>query len=364
MHCTMRRLLLVAAIMLFAGANASAQETPVASGAPTVVSIRPNYLPPWEILDFLGVRSTGDIGYMRWQDEAGGHSVDVRVNDAANLIVVSGNAADVDFVEALIREADIPPRQIEIEVRIIEVNTTKAQDIGIDWDELIYRSSPRVIWRYDEDRYDNYDVIRDAAHESIRDEERRNITKMWDISTTADLRGVVKLLQESGAGTIRTAPKILTLNNRPATILDGQRVTYVTRYSSFTNLFETDSMDAGLTLSVLPSLGESGYITLRINAELTTLEGEISGSPIKTGQLIENTVVVKDGESVLLGGLTRTVEQQQRKRFPILGHILPFLFSREIKFNEKIESFMILTPRVVDFSTALDQRTKEVMEGK
>jgi type II secretory pathway component GspD/PulD (secretin) len=156
----------------------------------------------------------------------------------------------------------------------------------------------------------------------------------------------------------------LTLNNRRATILDGQRVTYITRYSSYTNLYETDSMDAGLTLSVLPSLGESGYITLKINAEMTTLEGKIAGSPIKTGQLIENTIVVKDGESVLLGGLTRSSEARTRKRFPILGYVLPFIFSREVTNRDEIESYMILTPKVVDFATTLDEETKAKLEGK
>jgi hypothetical protein len=63
--------------------------------------------------------------------------------------------------------------------------------------------------------------------------------------------------------------------------------------SSYTNLFVTDSMDAGLTLSVLPSLGESGYITLQIRAEMTHLIGDVSGSPAKDGQMVENTVIVE-----------------------------------------------------------------------
>ena len=147
--------------------------------------------------------------------------------------------------------------------------------------------------------------------------------------------------------------------------MDGQRVTYVAEYSSYTNLYETDSMDAGLTLSVLPSLGESGYITLQINAELTTLNDPLDnhGSPVKDGQMIDNTVVVKDGQSVLLGGLTRTVERKSTKRFPVLGHVLPFLFSREVSTNHEVQSFVVLTPRVVDFGGNLDEETRRVVEG-
>jgi type II secretory pathway component GspD/PulD (secretin) len=284
------------------------------------------------------------------------HTVEIRHNDAANIITVSGNADDVDHVMALIREADVAPRQIEIEVKIVEVNTAKAQDIGLDWDYLVKESSPRVILRYGED---NYDYRRQTIHDDVQYDKTENkelrIARDYDIQASIDMAEVLHLLDQSGAGTVRTAPRIVTLNNRRATILDGQRVTYVTRYASYTNLFETDSMDAGLTVSVLPSIGESGYITLDINAELTSLGGEISGSPIKDGQLIENTVIVKDGESVLLGGLTRTAEFTEKKRFPILGYILPFIFSRESKSYQEIESYMVLTPRIIDLDTSLDE---------
>lgn len=321
-----------------AQAPVAQQVPPLSVPARTVASIRPDYLPPSDILEFLGVRLIGSLGIMRWQGpEDRPHEVEIRHNDAANLILVAGDQSDIDYIENLIREADIPPRQIEIEVKIIEISTTKARDLGLDWERLITASVPQVDWTYREQRTPGED---------------KTIYRSWQVRSAARLSEVVRMLDETGAGTVRTAPKILTLNNRRATILDGERVTYVTRYASFTNLFETDSMDAGLTISVLPSIGESGYITLDINAEMTALAGSISGSPIKTGQLVENTVIVLDGESILLGGLTRTVEIKNRRRFPLLGHVLPFLFSRETTSLEEIESFMVLTPRAVDFATA------------
>jgi len=333
--------------------SVGAQELPTTAGPTTqVAAIKPNYLPPSEILDFLGVQGTGGRKILQWSTSDGRHSVEIRPNDVANLLILSGEASDVDFVEKLIREADIAPRQIEIEVKIVEVSTLKARDLGIDWNrvvDIINESNPRLTWNYNE---------RETSGQPKQNYNNLNFSASFNLSN------VLNFLDESGAATIRTAPRILTLNNRRATILDGQRVTYVTRYSSYTNLFETDSMDAGLTVSVLPSLGESGYITLDINAELTSLDKSISGSPIKDGQMVENTVIVKDGESVLLGGLTRMVEEKRRKRFPLLGHVLPFLFSREITARDEVESFIVLTPRVVDFSTALDEHTKSIIEGK
>jgi type II secretory pathway component GspD/PulD (secretin) len=330
---------------------AAAQEDPVGESVTSeAITLKPDFLSPSAILNFLGVHTIGCHGFHERQSPEGIHVVEIHYNDAANLLILSGEPTDIEHVENLIRQADVPPRQIQIEVQIVEVFTSKAKDLGIDWQRLLDTSHPTVGWLYSEDERDDYTRRVDYAGRESRDHiERKTIANRFNSSANLNLAEVLEILEESGAGTVRNAPRILTLNNRRATILDGARVTYVTRYSSYTNLFEADSMDAGLTLTVLPSLGESGYITLEITAELTSLDGSMSGSPVKRGQMLENTIIVRDGESVTLGGLTRTIEDKVVKRFPILGHVLPFLFSRETSIHEQIESYILLSPRVVDF---------------
>lgn len=316
----------------------------VSNPATEIATFKPTYAPPAEILGFLGVTGTGSWNIVEWQEDDGWHSVEVRVNAPANLLVVSGHGNDIEHVLKLIKQADTPPRQIEIEVKIVELFKSKAQDIGLEWEQLLRRT--RVSASYTKDERGEGSTFRTVADGSVSE--------------------LVKILDETGAGTIRTAPRVLTLNNKPASILDGERVTYITKYSSYTNLFETDSMDAGLSLTVTPSLGESGYITMNITAELTSLmpPRDASGSPIKQGQMIENTVVVKDRESVLLGGRTRMIEEKRKRRVPILGHILPFLFSREITNYDEAESFVVITPRVVDFDASINMETRGIIEGQ
>jgi len=327
-----------------------------------VSSYRPEYLPPTELLGFLGVNLNGNRGLMEWETESGWHQVDVHFNDVANLLILSGQPDDLEYVSDLIREADVPPRQIEIEVKIVQISKSKAKDLGIDWDALLNRSRPRISYLYGNNETDN---IRKYTSTPDTREQRDYTTETWGYSQALYISDALRLLDSSGVATIRTAPRVLTLNNRRATILDGKRVTYITKYSAYTNLYETDSLDAGLTLSVLPSLGESGFITMQINAELTNLESSRNNySPVKNGQMIENTVIVKDDESVLLGGLTQRYETRAHKRFPLLGHILPGLFSREITVDEEVECIMILTPHIVDFETALDDEAKEMIEGE
>ena len=363
---------------IVAPVTAHAQESqPVAASATRVTTVKPNYLPPSTLAEFLGVHQLNGAETVEWTAADGIHTVGVRRNDAANLLLLSGAPSDVDAVEQLIRQADVAPRQIAIEAKIVELNQSKVKNLGLDWDQIMKLGGPRIAWNSihsdnDSDQRTHYrdETVNPQGIRSLS-EGRRDSDGSLEVteerltsSASLDLSRVLSIIDETGAGTVRNAPRILTLNNRRATILDGQRVTYVARYSSYTNLFVTDSMDAGLTLNVLPSLGESGYITLQIRAELTHLVGDVGGSPAKDGQMVENTVIVKDGETVLLGGFQRTTEQMVKRRFPLLGHILPFLFSHETKISNTTETFVVLTPRVVDFAVALNDSTKGILEGK
>ena len=323
-----------------------------------VLTVKPQYLPPAELAGILGVRDRGGHDLLEWRTGDMAHSVEVRRHDGANLLILSGPAADVEAVEAMIKAVDMPPRQILLEAKIVEVDRDRATDMGFDWSQITAtvgaHASEDVRFQKSVDEFGPGLTFtgRDKTHR------RESILR-----ASGDVFGNLRLLEQAGAATFRDAPRILTLNNRRATILDGQRVTYITRYSSYTNLFETDTLDAGLTLSVLPSLGESGYLTLDVTAELTSLSSNISGSPVKDGQIVENTVLVKNGETVLLGGFERTSETRTKRRFPGLGTILPFLFSREIVNKSNRESFVALTARVVDMNAGIDERSRGILQG-
>ncbi len=321
-----------------------------------VSTIKPQYLPPAELARILGVRARDGREVLEWRAGNDIRSVEIRRNDAANLVMIIGESGDVAAAEAMVKATDVAPRQIMIEAKIVEVNRTRLSDLGFDWSDISARFGGR---------FDHRQLYRKSTNDyGTGSYESRS--KGTDRSSLFDASASVftnlRILEQAGAATLRDAPRILTLNNRRATILDGKRVTYITRYSSYTNLFETDTLDAGLTLSVVPSLGESGYLTLDVRAELTSLSDNISGSPVKDGQIVENTVLVKDGETVLLGGFQRTIEKRTQRRFPVLGRFIPFLFSREIVTTSTLENFVAITAHAVDLAAGVDERTRGVLE--
>lgn len=330
-----------------------------------VMSVRPQYTPVQDLIELLGATRTQGIYRVSWEDENGENHVDIRPQETVNQLILTGNPAALRLVGDLIQAVDVPPRQIEIQARIIEVDKGSVSDLGIDWDGLWRASSTQGIFTFQKDQFidkTRYETSAGSNSEVAREtkDERRSLR----VASIARLSDFVHILEESGAGRVRSTPRILTLNGRTATILDGQRVTYVTRVSSYTNIYETQTMDAGLKLQVMPTLGESGYLILDIQAELTGLTGQgVSGSPVKDGQIINNTVVLRDGETILLGGFERTSQRQAIKRFPVLGYILPFVFSREVKEEQMLQSVIVLSAHSVDLDAPLGDGVQRMIEG-
>lgn len=313
-----------------------------AAGA-TVASIKPQYLPPAEVLDFLGAHEQGGVYVVSL---SAGHDVQIRLQDTANLMLLQGESADVQAVQDLVRAADVAPRQIMLDAQIVEINEGKARDAGFDWN---VSANGTAFWAR---RQDGQKGVPQSSE----------IRRGYQITGSAAMHAVLGL-ESAGAARTHTIPRIVTLNNRRATILDGSRAVYVAQFGSFTSLFKTDSLDAGVTLSVLPSIGESGYVRLVVRAEMTTLS-RYETSLSKYGQMIENELIAKNDEPVLLGGFDSEETSHHRSGLPILGKALPFLFSRNNDYHSHTRTYLILTPHVVDLASTVDGATQKVLDGK
>lgn len=332
-------------------------------------SYTPRHVPPAELQAALGTRDVGGHAVIDWVLGGVGHPVEVRRNDPANLILLSGDDAAVDAVTELAKAFDQAPRQIALEARIIEVDTDRARDLGIDWSQISGSVTGNQLARRDHQ-------VRELSEPfPTSTEKQENSQGTVALSSQLSLNNALHLLESKGAATTRDVPRVITLNNRPATIFDGQRVTFTTRAIGYASIYVADTMDAGLKLEVTPSLLESGQLRLKLEAELTELAmntdafsriniySALAGSPIKRGQIVDNTIVARDGQMIVLGGFTRTVERRSRQRFPILGTFLPFLFSREIVQQSHHENLITLTPRVVDLEAGPDANQKKLIEG-
>ncbi len=305
------------------------------------------YLTPGELIAVMDCQKVEGHNYLFFQGE---DKIQLFFNESTNQVRLMGDDAALTAASDIIQFLDVAPRQFLIQVEIIEINNQTLDDMGIDWQRVLEEIPLSYHLDFDNDNQkDTYNTTNESGESQIRitshDRDSNRSTFSVNNITPADF---IRILKEKNLGTVTNSPRVVTTNNRLGTILDGQRTTYISRYSSYTNLFETQELTSGLSVEVTPSLGESGYISLDLTAKYTNLTGNLQGSPVESGQILKNHVYVKDNESFLLGAFKKTEDREVKRRVPVLGYILPFLFSNVQKVKVEKNILVVLTTKVID----------------
>jgi general secretion pathway protein D len=184
----------------------------------------------------------------------------------------------------------------------------------------------------------------------------------------------VRSLQEQGKLEILSNPQVMVNNNQTAKIQVGENIAVVngvdhgTAGNSFANVIR---QDVGIILDVVPSISADGFVRMDIKPEISQLSEKVTqvstdvSSPIITKRAVDTVVTVKDGQSVVIGGLIQTTEEKRRTKVPILGDIpiigLPFRTKKDTAV--KTELLVILTPRVIPGAAGLQESAvKDVTE--
>ena len=316
-----------------------------------VATIDLSYLSPDEARATLGLVPEAGAAILELPEGR----LQARLNPATNQLLLAGDAGAIAAARELVAALDVAPRQIVIEARIVEINLGTARELGLDWQSLLDRTGFNASWSFQDAQR-----IEDREQPADQGGTTRDLQALgdWDksarLNSYLNLGEFLRLVEESGAGEVKHMPQILTVNNRLGEILDGSRVVYAARYANRAELFETEELSAGLYLGVRPTLGAGGLLTLDVTAKLTQLLPNLdrtTNPPLgEQGQIVENRVLTRDGQTVLLGGLRRTELRKEKRRVPVLGWLLPFLFSRQIDVDASRDVLIFLTPRVVDLN--------------
>lgn len=235
----------------------------------------------------------------------------------ANSLVLRGRESELDEAEKLIAELDRPLPQILIESQVIEISQSDSIRIGLDHNSGIFN------------------FINGKKSEDIH-------------STLTALLG-------SGQANLVANPRIATLDNCEAVINIGNRIPYAVPVSSTSSSTQwtVDYIDAGVKLKITPQLGQENYITTFLQPEVssisewrTTAAGEF---PVIATRNAAATVRVKNGETIIVGGLMSETDRVNVTRTPILGQIpvLNFFFQNRTVEKAKTEIVFLITPYVI-----------------
>jgi type IV pilus secretin PilQ/predicted competence protein len=261
-----------------------------------------------------------------------GISEKIQVDRGGNRLIIVTSPRVITEIQHIVAEMDKPARQVMLEARIVEVSTDGLKKLGIDWDLLNRQGYTFVEGTYDSVNVGN--IINGAGGATVKVFPNTPGTyDIWKLGNFTRLpivfQSFVDMLIHDGNAKVLAQPKLVTLNGKEASMLAGQRIPYLVSQTVFaggaaapTQTVQTE--EVGIKLAITPLINADGFITVHIRPEVSSVTGfrGIAGDlPVVSTRQAETTVRLKDGSSVLIGGLLNEEKTTSMTKVPLLGNV-------------------------------------------
>jgi general secretion pathway protein D len=295
---------------------------------------------------------------------------------ATNSLVITAPDYVYNSLRSVIDKLDARRAQVFIEALIVEVNSTTTAEFGIQWQDLTGLAKPGSQLIGGTNFGAAGQNIIGAALDPTSLGAGLNIgvvrgTVRINGKDIIGLNALARALEADNTGNILSKPNILTLDNEEGKIVVGQTVPFITGSftqtttgTSGTNPFQTiERKDVGITLKVTPQVAEGGAVKMKVFQEVSsvvpTTTNVKSADLITNKRSIENTVLVDDGNIVVIGGLIADDTKHNESKVPILGDIpiLGNFFKYQDKNRAKTNLMVFLRPVVLRDGKAAQQLT-------
>jgi general secretion pathway protein D len=184
------------------------------------------------------------------------------------------------------------------------------------------------------------------------------------VASPLNITAVLKALDKKGLLNILSTPNILTSDNKEAEINVGENVPFKASetQSTFGSTASVERKDIGINLKIKPQISEGDYIRMDINQEISAVKDSKGQAVdlVTTKRSAKTSVVVKDKETVVIGGLIQDTEEDTVSKVPLLGDIplLGWLFKTKSKVRKKTNLMILLTPHIVRDAADLAEMTR------
>src|SRR5690554_4896244 len=295
----------------------------------------------------------------------------VAVDQRTNILLIQDTADQIDEILRTLDRLDVAVRQVQIEARIVIASDSATRELGVNWGASSTRgfrerersggqlTPPEVNNIFDFVGRDiNPDGLNRARGSLAVDLGAQNPLSTFgfgylagDILLDLELRA----LESEGKSYTISQPRVITANQRPAVIKQGQERAY--REAAASGAASVDFKEAVLSLEVTPQITPDNRIIMDVVVTNDTFgEAEFAGEepPINKSE-IQTQVLVDNGETVVLGGILQTEELSNLAKTPFLGDlpVIRHLFRYTQQSNEKVELLVFITPRILDDGVAL-----------
>jgi len=273
-----------------------------------------------------------------------------------NLLVLVGTAREVLRALELLRKVDVKQPQVIIEAKVLDVSEGSLKSLGLSWG-FLQSGEVRRLDREGNAPFPIGDKRFPTQQSGGFNRDGQLGLDFNFVKKPIDFSVTLNALAEDRRNRLLASPRVATLDGRPATIFIGDEVNYVKLIQQTPQgaNVQTDSVQAGIILRVLPRVHEDNSITLHIQPEVSVITGflEVPGGgrlPQLARRNTDTTIRVNNGETVIIGGLIREADIKTIQKVPLLGDLpfLGYLFRRTNSNREKSEIIITLTVRVLD----------------
>jgi len=290
--------------------------------------------------------------------------VEIIADEVNNAILIKATQRDYTILTGVLKEIDIVPRQVLIDVLIVEVYLDNELQYGVQWflkargietgggDMTADIGLNKTKFGLDEGGLLGSDLAGFSAA----------------LFSAGELRALINLLASESEANIVSAPNILAVDNHESTIevtRDEPIITSEQTSEESTSIKQTiQYRSVGVIMNVTPLINESGLVTLEISQEVSNIlpkETEGIKSPSFQTRKATTNLVVQDNHTIIIGGLMQTEQQNVHTGIPILKNIpiLGYLFGSKGYVTKKTELLFAITPHVIHSKEQADVLTQE-----
>lgn len=316
----------------------------------------------------MSIPSKGTKGTKKGKAPVVSKEVQIVADKATNSLVITSDKEDYLVLEDVIKKLDIPRRMVYIEALIMEVSMDKNFELGVRWNAFEDRGS------HDGKKIGTFggSIPGDVLNAVATGFSLGVIGEAITIGGTVfpSLSAVIRAYQSDSDVQILSTPQIMTTNNEEAEIVVGENRPFLTRQDTSTtgnvDYSNYEFKDVGITLNITPQINRERFVRLKIFQEVS----KVSKEPATVGLLTtlkrtaKTTVIIKDGHTIVIGGLIEKVVDDSTYKVPFLGDIpiLGWLFRSNSRTGGKTNLFIFLTPHIIENPTEAAEVYKEKKE--
>lgn len=295
---------------------------------------------------------------------------------SGNSVLITDVPGQLDGLVEMAHALDKAPAQVAIEAKIVETSLSKDEKLGIDWQISLSASGASAPTTFPFPKGSNGGDFRPTPDPNATSSGGSSSTttsgpafppgEQFPYSQRSDytygrldasgLSATLDLLSARSTTNLVSAPKVTTLDGRTAEIMVGLQVPVAlyerARDTGIMSITGYEEQKVGMKLAVTPRVGRDGRILLRVQPEVSEIveyRGQFNERPVTATRQADAEVIVRDGETLVLGGMIKELTIEDETRVPFLGDIpiLGSLFRHTSVSKQKVDLLVFVTPHII-----------------